>query len=34
MLQLGLVGLVYTYRHPALDSSELRSESVSEGVMK
>jgi hypothetical protein len=34
MVQLGLVGLVYAYRHPALDASELRSQSVSDGVMK
>jgi hypothetical protein len=34
MVQLGLVGLVYAYRHPALDASEFRSQSVSDGVMK
>jgi hypothetical protein len=34
MLQLGLVGLVYAYRHPALDASEFRSQSLSDGVMK
>ena len=34
MVQLGLVGLAYAYRHPALDASELRSSSQSDGVMK
>jgi hypothetical protein len=34
MVQLGLVGLAYAYRHPALDPSELRSLSESDGVMK
>ncbi len=34
MVQLGLVGLAYAYRHPALDASEPRSSSQSEGVMK
>jgi hypothetical protein len=34
MLQLGLVGLAYAYRHPALDPSGLRSWSDSDGVMK
>jgi len=34
MVQLGLVGLVYAYRHPALDASELGSQSLSDGVMK
>ena len=34
LVQLGLVGLAYAYRHPALDPSELRSSSQSEGVMK
>jgi hypothetical protein len=34
MVQLGLVGLVYAYRHPALDPSEFRSRSLSDGVMK
>ena len=34
MVQLGLVGLVYAYRHPALDASEFRSRSLSDGVMK
>jgi hypothetical protein len=34
MVQLGLVGLVYTYRHPALDASEPGSQSLSDGVMK
>jgi len=33
MVQLGLVGLAYAYRHPALDS-ELPSQSLSDGVMK
>ena len=32
MLQLGLVGLVYSYRHPALDS-QFRSQPLSDGVM-
>src|SRR5438132_279243 len=34
MVQLGLVGLAYAYRHPALDASDLRSVSESDGVMK
>ena len=34
MVQLGLVGLAYAYRHPALAASEHRSSSQSEGVMK
>jgi hypothetical protein len=34
MVQLGLVGLVYAYRHPALDASTFRSQSLSDGVMK
>jgi hypothetical protein len=34
MLQLGLVGLAYAYRHPALDAPGLRSSSQSDGVMK
>ena len=34
MLQLGLVGLAYAYRHPALDRSDLRGLSESDGVMK
>ena len=34
MVQLGLVGLVYAYRHPALDASGIRSQSRSDGVMK
>ena len=33
MVQLGLVGLAYAYRHPALDASELHSSSQSEEVM-
>jgi hypothetical protein len=33
MVQLGLIGLVYAYRHPALDD-EFRSQSLSDGVMK
>ena len=34
MVQLGLIGLVYAYRHPALDASTFRSQSLSDGVMK
>jgi hypothetical protein len=34
MVQLGLVGLVYAYRHPALDGADFRSQSPSDGVMK
>jgi multisubunit Na+/H+ antiporter MnhB subunit len=34
LMQLGLVGLLYTYRHPALAASEFRAHSVSEGAMK
>ena len=34
MVQLGLVGLVYAYRHPALDAPAFRSQSQSDGVMK
>lgn len=34
MVQLGLVGLAYAYRHPALDSHKLRSSSQYDGVTK
>ena len=34
MVQLGLVGLVYAYRHPALNVSKFRSRSQSDGVTK
>ena len=34
MIQLGLVGLVYAYRHPALQTSGFGSQSLSDGVVK
>jgi hypothetical protein len=34
MVQLGLVGLAYAYRHPTLDQSEIASFSESDGVIK
>ena len=34
MVQLGLVGLIYAYRHPALYGSVLHSQSLSDGVVK
>jgi hypothetical protein len=34
MMQLGLVGLLYTYRHPAIEASEFRTRSLPEGAMK
>lgn len=34
MVQLGLVGLVYAYRHPALDGAQLPALSQSDGVVK
>ena len=34
MVQLGLVGLVYAYRHPALDAPDSGSQSLSDGVVK
>jgi hypothetical protein len=34
MVQLGLVGLAYAYRHPTLDQSEIGSFSESDGVVK
>jgi hypothetical protein len=34
MVQLGLVGLAYAYRHPTLDQSEIGSFSKSDGVIK
>ncbi len=34
MVQLGFVGLLYTYRHPALDASDFHSLPLSAGAMK
>jgi hypothetical protein len=34
MVQLGLVGLAYAYRHPTLNQSEIGSLSESDGVIK
>ena len=34
MVQLGFVGLLYAYRHPALDASDFHSRSLSAGAMK